>query len=329
MKLAFESPWLLWLLPLAVLPWFGTAFRVYGYPSLSIVADDALSLALSVILKGAGTVAWIALVLALAGLHGAGDLIERTGSGARIVLLIDRSSSMNDGFAYGRSGEDESKSSVAKRLIVDFIARRPRDRLGVAVFSTSPMQVLALTDRHDAVKAAVMATDRPGLTMTNVGLGLASAIAMLSERGASSPGAVVLVSDGASVISPQVQATLREMAARSPFNLYWLFLRSEGSPGIFAPAPTPEQDTPYRNPERHLHLFLGTLGIPYRAFEAGSAQAVQQAVVEIDRQESRTMRYYERTPQRDLRSAAYVCALVSTLLLLLAKLMERPPYAQA
>lgn len=330
MRLSLEFPWLLWLLPLAVLPLIGTPFRSQGYPSASAVPTDVLSRAVSGVIRGAGALALSAIILALGGLHGEGYLIERSGSGARIVLLIDRSSSMNDSFANGRpDAREESKSAVARRLIVDFVARRPRDRIGVAVFSTSPMQVLPLTDRHDVVKASVAAIDRAGLTMTNVGLGLALAISMLSERGAQSPGAVVLVSDGASVISPQVQATLREMAARSPFSLYWLFLRSEGSPGIFQPADDPEQDTPYRNPERHLHLFLGSLGVPYQAFEAGSAQAVERAVAEIDLQEQQTLRYYERTPQRDLRTPAYACALMAIFMLLLAKTMEREPYGQA
>jgi len=326
MKLAVDHAVLLLLLPLAVLPFLATLFRATGYPSLRGVPQDGGSMGLDALLRLAGAVAIAGILLGLAGIHLAGQTIERTGSGARIVLLIDRSSSMNDSFANRRpSGQEESKSAVARRLILDFVGRRPRDRIGVAVFSTSPMQVLPLTDHHDAVKAAVDVIDRPGLTMTNVGLGLAMAISMLNERGAQSPGAVVLVSDGASVISPEVQAVLREMAARSPFNLYWLFLRSEGGPGIFAAPGNPERDTPYANPERHLHLFLSSLGVPYRAFEAGSAQAVQQAVAEIDRQEQRPLRYYERTPQRDLRAWAYGTALAAVTLLLLAKLAEYRP----
>lgn len=287
-------------------------------------------MAVDVLVKSAGVVAMLAIVLALAGLHREGDLVERTGSGARIVLLIDRSSSMNDSFADRQASErEESKSTVAKRLIVDFIDRRPRDRIGVAMFSTQPMEVLPLTDRHEVVKAAVAAIDRPGLTMTNVGLGLAMAISMLSESNAQSAGVVVLVSDGASVVSPQIQETLRKMAARHSFNLYWLFLRSEGSPGIFAVPSADAPDSPYTNPERHLHLFLGTLGVPYRAFEAGSAQAVEQAVGEIDRQESRPIRYVERVGRRDLRAGAYAVALVAAMLLLLARLAERQPRARA
>lgn len=330
MNLGLDHPWLLLLTPLCLLPLVRPALQALGYPSLQLAPADRVSLAIDILIKAAGAITILAIVLALGGLHRAGDLIERTGTGARIVLLIDRSSSMNDSFANRQASErGESKSTVAKRLIVDFIDRRPRDRIGIAMFSTQPMEVLPLTDHHDVVKAAVAAIDRPGLTMTNVGLGLAMAISMLSQGNAQSAGAVVLVSDGASVVSPQIQETLRKMAARNSFNLYWLFLRSEGSPGIFAVPSGGAPDSPYTNPERHLHLFLGTLGVPYRAFEAGSAHAVEEAVGEIDRQESRPIRYVERVGRRDLRAGAYAVALAGTLLLLLARWAERQPYARA
>jgi mxaC protein len=323
-----EHPWVLMLLPLCLMPVLRSAFVAVDYSSLSLVPVDRVSQAFDILVKIAGVVAMLAIVLALGGLHREGDVIERIGTGARIVLLIDRSSSMNDGFANRHDSEQaESKSTVAKRLIADFIDRRPRDRIGVALFSTQPMQVLPLTDHHAAVQAVIAAIDRPGLTMTNVGLGLALAISMLGESNAQSAGAVVLVSDGASVVSPQVQETLRRMAARGSFNLYWLFLRSEGSQGLFARPGADAPDTPYTHPERHLHLFLGTLGVPYRAFEADSARAVEEAVAEIDRQESRPLRYLERVGRRDLRASAYVVALTGTVLLLLAKLAERQPRA--
>lgn len=156
-------------------------------------------------------------------------------------------------------------------MIADFVARRPHDRIGVAVFSTSPMAVVPLTDHQEAVQAAVAALDRPGLTYTDVGRGLLLAMSMADEAAVNASRVAVLVSDGAAVIDRQVQAALRDAVARSPVNLYWLFLRTKGSHGVFEPPPQGEEDTPQANPERRLHLFLSTLGIPYRAFEATSA----------------------------------------------------------
>jgi mxaC protein len=146
---------------------------------------------------------------------------------------------------------------------------------------------------------------------------------MVEESAAQASRAVVLVSDGAAVIDRKVQLALRDSAVRNPVNLYWLFLRTKGSNGIFEPPPPGEPDTPQTNPERHLHLFLSTLGIPYHAFEATSPQAVEQAIAEINKQELQPLNYFERIPRRDRSDVAYGIAAGAVLLLVLAKLAER------
>ncbi|MEZ0212138.1 MAG: vWA domain-containing protein, partial [Xanthobacteraceae bacterium] len=259
-----------------------------------------------------------------AGLHWREQSVERQGTGAHLVLLLDRSSSMDNNFAdRAPTGEEESKSVAAKRLLVDFIARRPHDRIGVTAFSTSPMPVLPLTDHHDVVRAAISAIDRPGLAFTDVGRGLALALSTFAEDVDDSSRAVLLVSDGAGLIDRRVQEALRSAVAGTPVRLYWLFLRSRGARGIFD-QPPPGEDTPQANPERHLHLFLQSLGVPYRAFEATSPRAVEQAIAEIDRQETRPILYLERVPRRDLHRQAFALATIAVALLVAAKLAERP-----
>jgi mxaC protein len=324
MNLAFDHPVVLLLLPLALLPFATTLLAVSGVPSLAVVPNDAFSWAIDWALRVTGAVAIGSVILGLAGLHSLEQIIERQGSGAHIVLLIDRSSSMDSTFANRLpSGEEESKSAEAKHLISEFVARRPHDRIGIAAFSTAPMTVLPLTDHQEAVQAAIAAIDRPGLAYTDVGRGLLLAMSMVGEEAVHASRAIVLVSDGAAVIDRKVQAALRESVVRNPINLYWLFLRTKGSNGIFEPLPQTEEDTPQTNPERHLHLFLSTLGIPYRAFEATSPQAVEQAIAAIDKQELQPLRYFERIPRRDRSDLAYVIAAAAVLLLILAKLAER------
>lgn len=324
MNLAFDHPAVLLLLPLALLPLMTALLAASGFPSLAAVPDDPLSLVIHWALRLAGVVAIASVVLGLSGLYSREQMIERQGRGAHIGLLIDRSSSMDNSFANRLpSGEDEAKSSAAKRLISDFVRRRSHDRIGVAAFSTSPMIVVPLTDHQEAVEAAIAAIDRPGLTYTDVGRGLLLAMSMVEEGPAQTSRAVVLVSDGAAVIDRKVQLALRDAAARNPVNLYWLFLRTKGSNGIFEPPPSGELDTPQTNPERHLHLFLMTLGIPYHAFEATSPQAVEKAIAEIDKQELKPLSYFERIPRRDRSDVAYATAAAAVLLLILVKLAER------
>lgn len=321
----FDHPLLLWLLGLCLLPFLAGPFRGARVPALAMVPRDGLSTALSLALKGLAALAMAGLVLGLAGLHLKAQTIARTGSGAHLVLLIDRSASMDNTFANRQPEKgEESKSAAAKRLLTDFLARRPRDRIAVTAFSTSPMPVLPLTDHHAAVEAAVAAMDRPGLALTDVGRGLALALsAFQGDDDGEASRAVLLVSDGAAVIDPRVQAALRDMLKQHPVRLYWLFLRTAGAPGLFDKPENPGDDTPQVLPERHLNLFLASLGVPYRAFQAESPQAVEEAIAEIDRQESGVVTYLERIPRRDLSRVCYGAAAVMLALLFGAKLAER------
>lgn len=324
MNLAVDHPAVLLLLPLTLLPLATASLAASGYPSLAAIPHDPLSLTVDWALRLAGAAAIGSVILGLAGLHSLEQMIDRQGRGAHVVLLIDRSSSMDNTFANRLpSGEEESKSAAAKRILSEFVARRPHDRIAVAAFSASPMTVLPLTDHQEAVQAAIAAIDRRSLTYTDVGRGLLLAMSMAEEEAAQASRAVVLVSDGAAVIDRKVQAALRDAATRNPVNLYWLFLRTKGSHGIFEPPPQGEEDTPQINPERHLHLFLSTLGMPYHAFEAASPQAVEQAIAEIDKQELQPLSYFERIPRRDRSALAYAIAMGAVLLLILAKLAER------
>lgn len=323
MNLALATPWVLVLMPLALLPLLLSAQRPESYPALDVVETDPLSVVLDGLIRLAGALAIAALILGIGGLHRLGRTIEKTGEGAHIVLLIDRSSSMDNTFA-GRApeGGEESKSKAARRLLKDFILRRDHDLVGVAAFSTSPMHVLPMTDHKEAVLAAVDAMDRPGLAFTNVGRGLALALDMQEADPSPAARVVVLVSDGAAVIDRKVQDELRAAFARRPINLYWLFLRTEGTPGITTVPGPGEEDTPQAMPERHLDKFFASLGVTYRAFEAENPEAVADAIQEIGKLERSPITYLERIPHEDLKARAFAVALAALLILLMARLAE-------
>src|SRR5699024_6588949 len=120
----------------------------------------------------------------------------------------------------------------------------------------------------------------------------------------------------------QVQDKLRAALEARPVHLYWLFLRSLGSPGIYDKPQTPGRDTPQAMPERHLDIFFKSLGVPYQAFEAEDAQSVAAAIEEIDRQEQAPLRYTEELPRRDLTGYAYGVAALALALILAAVLAE-------
>jgi len=323
MNLALSYPWVLALLPLALLPLLFAVQRPQGYPSLAAVAPDAVSRAVDIGLHVLGAVTIAALIIAIGGPHLRGQTIERIGEGAHVVLLLDRSKSMDDTFAGKQpTGDEASKSAAARNLLHDFIERRPHDRFGVAAFSTMPMPILPITSHKEAVLAAVDAITRPGLAYTNVGLGLTLALAMHEADPSAASRAILLVSDGAGVIDHRIQERLRAAIAKRPVNLYWLYLRTAGAPGIFDPPGERVPDTPQALPERHLNIFFNTLKVPYRAFEAENPQAVAEAIAEIDKLERNPIQYQERIPAKDFTWLGYLMAAAGLLTLLLAKLLE-------
>ncbi|HPG89445.1 MAG TPA: vWA domain-containing protein, partial [Hyphomicrobium sp.] len=194
---------------------------------------------------------------------------------------------------------------------------------GIAAFSTAPMVVLPLTDHKEILFAAIDAMDRPGLAFTDIGRGLAMALNMQERDPSYASRAIVLVSDGAAVIGRRLQERLRTEFARQPVSLYWLFLRTEGTRGIFDVPASGEEDTPQVLPERHLNKFFASLRIPYKAFEAENPEAVATAIEEISKLERMPIAYPERVPQKDLSHLSYAIAFLALLLLLLAKLAER------
>lgn len=331
MNLAVTYPLVLLLLPLAALPFFIASQKPEAYPSLQAAEEDTLSLLIDIVLRVLGAASIAGLVLGLSGLYRVGQTIDRVGEGANIVLLFDRSASMNDTFAgHPPTGGEESKSSAAMRFLKSFVASREHDRFGVAAFSTAPMFVLPLSDHKDATAGAIDAIELPGLALTDVGRGIAMAQAMqeadilATEEGDFELGsrAIVLVSDGAAVIDGKLQEKLRTAFTKRPLHLYWIFLRTEGSRGIFDPPKKGDRDTPYAMPERHLNLFFESLKVPYKAFEVENPAAVGEAIEAIGKLERKPIRYVERTPQTNLSGYAYAVAAVSLLLLVLAKLAE-------
>lgn len=323
--IAFDHPLLsLLLLPLVLLPLLARPAAPSGHPAIRLVPADRASRATAAALRALGVVAIAALALALGGPHLGGGTVERRGVGANVVLLIDRSSSMDNSFADRLpNGDEESKSAAARRLVRDFVDRRPRDRIGVAAFSTTPMMVVPITDRLDAVRGALDAIDLPGLAYTDVGRGLILALDMFGDASAAESRALVLISDGAGVVGREVQDALRAAVKRTPVNLYWLFIRSKGSYGLFDVPENRSDDNPRARPERHLHILLSSLGIPYRALEAQSPEAIGEAIAEIDRLEQRPITYTERTPRTDLAPPLYGLAALALALLAAAVALER------
>jgi mxaC protein len=323
--ITLDHPLVLLLLPLALVPLLVPLLPARAQPALGAADAGRAGRGLGPTLRVLGAVAIAALVAGLAGPWWGRASQVRVGTGAHLALVIDRSLSMNDSFA-GRTpdGQNESKAAAAKRLLTDFVHRRPHDRMAVVGFSTAPMLLLPMTDHKPAVEAAIAAIDEPGLSKTDVGRALAMAFSLFDDSSEDAARAIVLVSDGAGIVPREVQEALLPMAARQGASLYWLYLRTRGAKGIFQPPAPGEPDTAQARPERHLNLFLKRLRVPYRAFEAEDPEGVAQAIAEIDKLEAKPLLYHEEGPRRPLGSPLFGLATAAIIALLAARLLDRP-----
>ncbi|MFI3184369.1 MAG: vWA domain-containing protein [Methylococcaceae bacterium] len=323
MNLAVETPWALTGLLLTLLPLLNNGMRLSPAPWLTLIPADPLSVFIACCLRLCAMAAITGLVLGIAGLHRTEQQRERIGHGAHIVLLLDRSSSMDNSFA-GRApnGSEESKATAARRLLTDFVKQRQNDLIGVAEYSTSPLFVMPLTENKNAVQAAIAATATPALGFTHVSKGLGMALSFFQQQPLSGSRIVLLVSDGAAVIDHDSEQKLRLWFKQQHVSLYWIFLRTANSPGIFDKPEDSRDDNAQAMPELYLHQFFSGLGSPYQAYEAESPEALKQAMADINRLENRPMHYFERIPKQDLSAACYRYAALLLLFLLGIKFCE-------
>lgn len=319
---AFEQPAWLAALPLALLPWLWHGQRRVAWASLAALPRDPASRAAALLLRALGSLAIVAAVVGLAGAYSGGEPVERVGSGAHVVVVLDRSTSMADGFAGSgavRAGE-ESKGQAAARLLDAFVQRRPLDLFGLVLFSTAPIHVLGLTVDHAAMRAAIEASAAMGVGLTNISAGLTMALEQFGDQPRTGSRVVLLVSDGAAGIDPRVQPKLRRLFQEQQVQLYWVYLRT---PGGNSPTrlPTPDAGVDVA-PEYYLDDFFQDLGVPYRLYEADNPRALEAAIDDVSRLENLPLRYLEPQPRREWRPWCDALALVCTLALLAARLLE-------
>jgi mxaC protein len=341
--MSFANAWALWLLPLALWPLFARGGEPLSNAWVAYAPRDRASTLLGWALRVLTALAIAALVLAIADPHRPEYTVERVGRGAEIVLLLDRSRSMDQGFAGRRAppggrttGPEaldyyfsqaparlrESKGKVARQLLSEFTAQRPDDRFALIVFSTLPMRVLGFTQKETIVRAAIDAGNiGRGLSETNIGLALEAALELFDDRPYTGSRIVMLVSDGGDRIDPDTRERLSHLARKQRVTIYWLYLRSSNSPGLTA-GPDDSPAAVESVPELLLNRFFASLEVPYHAYEAADPEALKKAIADVNRLENLPITYLDLVPQRDLSPWCHGVALACLLLLMGAQALE-------
>lgn len=340
--LAWSSPAWLLVLPLAALPWWrgqGVLLTPRRFSHLGLWPQDAPSRHLQQGLRAAASLSLAGLVLALAGPYRPEYEVERQGQGAEIVLLLDRSRSMDQSFTNGagplnrftanysvasdRPATDrQSKAETARQLLAAFTAGRRNDRFGMVLFSAMPLKVLDFTQKPEAIQAAIAAgAVGRGVSDTDIGQALLEGVAMFDQRAYTGSRVLLLVSDGGDHVEPTVRERFAQLMRRHRVSLVWIYIRSPRSPGLMADAVAPPENAD-TVPEYFLHRFFQSLPTPYRAYEAENPQALERAIADVDRLENLPITYTDTVPRRELAPACLGLALLGLLALLLARQMQ-------
>lgn len=320
-NLAFAQSWALWLLPLALLPLVYPGQTALAYSSLSLLPPDPLSRRIDWGLRCLHTLALALIALGMAGPYLQGQWVEKIGVGAHIVLLIDRSSSMNENFSgtYMGGTARETKSALAAKLLAELVSRRPHDGFAVVAFSSAPMHVLPLTQDHAAVQAALRALGGRGHGITHIAPGMAMALAYFRGQPVTGSRVVLLVSDGAARMEPEAADAIRQQLQDTQAALYWVYLRNPKGGKLTETPKNPNEST---TPEYYLHQYFQSLHIPYHAFEADNPKAMQQAIAQVESLENQPLHYREKLPKQDMSGYCFGLAMPLVLLLLAMQTLE-------
>jgi mxaC protein len=332
----FLRPWALLLLPLAILPLLRSKVGLLPFSYLPWLPADRLGAVADALWRGLATLAMLATVLYLAGPGRPQTELTRTGHGAEIMVLIDRSRSMDDRMLPANWRQIDpiirtqqawnngpQKSKTARELLAKFVVDRPDDRFSLMFFSTGPLPVVPFTQHDEIVQAGITAGGiGRGLSDTDVGRALLAAIHEFEPRPYSGSRIILLVSDGGAQLDPPTRERIQAGLLRNRIALYWFYLRSINSPNLDTSLEGAETI-----PEIALHRFFQKLRTPYRYYQAEEPGDLQRAVADVGRQQNFPLDFIEQLPRRDYGRFCLIVAAVACGLLLVHRALQLRSWA--
>jgi mxaC protein len=323
--LDLAHPWVLLLLPLALLPLLRRRRDTLMFSSVRWLPADPVGRMAGFLWRAFAVLAMLATVLALAGPGRSQTQVLKTGHGAEILVLMDRSRSMDDRMLTSdwktldpvvvraqSWSRGQQKGKVARDLLAKFVADRPDDRFALMFFSANPIHVVPFTQHDEVVQAAIKAGGvGRGLSDTDVGWAMMTAIKEFDRRPYSGSRIILLVSDGGAKLDADTQREIRDGMRKNRIALNWIYLRSVNGPDFTSP----HQDESMS--EIVLHRFFQTLPTPYRAYQAQTPEDLAQAIAEVGKQQNFPLDFMEQIPRADYsrRCLAFAALCCSVLLI--------------
>ncbi|MDB5158654.1 MAG: Ca-activated chloride channel family protein [Mucilaginibacter sp.] len=224
--------WLLLIVPAMVAWYIWRQQKLYGYLNISAIKGFSAPVKsvipklrhLEIIFR---SLAFIALIIALARPQSALSWQNSTTEGIDIVIASDISGSM--------LAEDfqPNRLEAGKNIAIDFIKNRPNDRIGLVIFSGESFTQCPLTIDH-SVLINLFSDIKYGMINdgTAIGMGLATAVNRLKDSEAKSK-VVILLTDGSNNMGSIPPITAAEIAKQFGVRVYTVGLGTHG----FAPFP--------------------------------------------------------------------------------------------
>jgi mxaC protein len=308
--LTFTQPWWLAALVLTALPLIRRREDEQVFAWNGWLPPDPLGRWRARLETTLAMLAIAATVLGLAGVGSPETTAARIGSGAEILVLLDRSGSMDDALpdkgvqpALLSKDAEPKKRKIARRALAEFAAGRPHDMFGLMMFSENQFQVMPFNMRPDIIQGAIQAGSvGSGLGNTDVGSALLAASGRFDERPITGSRIILLVSDGGAHITQAVREQIADSLKRNRITLYWIYLRSFNQPGL-ANSNGKEFD---QNVEVLMHRFFTSLPTPYRVFEAENQASMGRAIEAVSQQQMLPITYQQRLPGVDHASLCFL-----------------------
>jgi len=220
-----DHPWLLIVLPAPLLVWWLLPARRETFASVRLPFFDQVAEAAGVRPTEGSVIArrtwpqlvceslsWCLIVLALARPQFVEPPIEKVEPQRDLMLALDLSQSMDTKDFRSADGQTEARVDAVRKVVGDFVAQRPGDRIGLIAFGDAPYPLVPFTTDHKTVEAMIAET-LPGIAGPRTSLGDAIGLAIKMFEKTTVPEKVLIVlTDGNDTASKMPPAKAADIA---------------------------------------------------------------------------------------------------------------------
>ncbi len=239
-----EYPWLLLALPLPLVAWWllppyreeTASVRLPFFEDVARAASlqpapGAIVPKTNWFQKLAAPFGWALIVLALARPQFVKPPIEKLQPARDLLLALDLSQSMDTKDVPTPQGSNVRRVDAVRRVVADFVKRRPGDRIGLVVFGDAPYPQVPFTLDHQTVLAMIDGMT-PGMAGPRTALGDSIGLSIKMFEASKAPDKVLLLlTDGNDTASKMPPARAAEIAQQRGIHIHAVGLGNPNGTG--------------------------------------------------------------------------------------------------